>query len=159
MHLGTQKDASTSAPRVLSKELSIYPWQMDFLFRSTNVLVLCEYAGVIRTKQRVINDSGRNSLQNAQLTLLGSPLINSGKLAWETDQWRASFWRSKRMHTHRSAGEDSPEKGLLNENIEEPHLSPATKTPSQLRPMDGPLARSAAHAESFRRDQTGYGKI
>lgn len=81
MHLGTQRDASASAPRVLSKELSIYPWQTDFFFRSMNVLVLCEYAGVIRTKQRVINDSGRNSLQNAQLTLLGSPLINSGKLA------------------------------------------------------------------------------
>lgn len=81
MHLGTQRDASVSAPRVLSKELSIYPWQTDFLFRSTNVLVLSEYAGIIRTKQWVINDSGRNSLQNAQLTLLGSPLINSGRLA------------------------------------------------------------------------------
>lgn len=53
MHLGTQSDASTSAPRVQSKELSIYPWQTDFLFRSMNVLVLCEYAGVIRTKPEV----------------------------------------------------------------------------------------------------------
>lgn len=34
MHLGTQIDTRASTPRVQGKELSIYPWQTDFLFRS-----------------------------------------------------------------------------------------------------------------------------
>ena len=42
-----------------SKELSIYPWQTDFFFFfqiHENVLVQCEYAGVIKTKQEVVDN-------------------------------------------------------------------------------------------------------
>lgn len=34
MHLGTQRDISPSTPRVLGEDLSIYPWQTDFFFKS-----------------------------------------------------------------------------------------------------------------------------
>lgn len=34
MHLGAQRDTSPPTPRVLGKDLSIYPWQTDFFFKS-----------------------------------------------------------------------------------------------------------------------------
>lgn len=53
VHLGTRGVASIAAPRVQSKEVSVSPWQTDFFFRRMNVPVLCEYAGVIKTKREV----------------------------------------------------------------------------------------------------------
>lgn len=53
VHLGTQRDVPTPAPRAPREELSIYPWHTGLVFGSVNVLVLCEYTGVTQTKQGV----------------------------------------------------------------------------------------------------------
>lgn len=81
MHLGTQRDASPSAPRVQSKELPIYPWHTDFFFFRS--IRMCQYGVNMQASSRqsesLINDSWRNFLQKAELTLLSSPFLNSGR--------------------------------------------------------------------------------
>lgn len=116
-----------------------------------------------RQSESLINDSWRNFLQKAELTLLSSPFLNSGRQEWETDHSGAVLQRSERRHTPRFVGKDIREKRLLNENIQEPYQPSILKHPLcpgsnqdfiSLSSLAHYLGSGVQHADSFTRYQS-----